>query len=64
MATVPTSGSTSMWLIPIAPNVSSNIMNQTDHYFSTGIAYRVTTAFNNDVSPAENVCFLNGSLGY
>ncbi len=64
MATVPISGSTSIWLIPIAPNVSSNIMNQVDHSFSTGIAYRVTTAYNNDVSPASNVCFINGSIGY
>ena len=39
-------------------------MNQTDHAFSTGIAFRVTTAFNNDVSPASNVCFLNGSVNY
>ena len=64
MATIPTSGDTSTWLIPIAPNVASNIMNQTDHGFSIGIAYRVTTGFDNDVSPDFNVCFLNGSVGY
>ena len=64
MATIPTSSDISIWLIPIAPNVASNIMNQTDHYFSTGIAFRVTTGFNNDVSPASYVCFLNGSVGY
>ena len=64
MATIPTSSDISTWLIPIAPNVASNIMNQTDHYFSTGLAFRVTTDFNNDVSPASNVCFLNGSIGY
>ena len=64
MATIPTSSNIATWLIPIAPNVASNIMNQTDHYFNTGIAFRVTTGFNNDVSPASNVCFLNGSIGY
>ena len=64
MATVPTSGSIPIWLYPIAPHVAFNIMNQVDHAFSTGFAYRATTAFNNDVSPASNVCFLNGSVNY
>ena len=64
MATVPTSADTSVWLIPIAPNVVSNIMNQPDHYFTVGLSYRVTTTYNNDVSPAANVCFLNGTYGY
>ena len=64
MTTVPISGDTSIWLIPIAPNVVSNILNQTDHYFNVGISYRVTTTYNNDVSPAANVCFLNGTYGY
>jgi hypothetical protein len=64
MATVPTSGNTSVWLIPIGGNETSNIMNQTDHYFNVGMAYRITTTYNNDVSPAANVCFLNGTYGY
>ena len=64
MATVPTSGDSDIWLIPIAPNVVSNILNQKDHYFNVGMAYRITTAFNNDISPEANVCFLNGTYGY
>jgi hypothetical protein len=64
MATIPTSGDSDIWLIPIAPNVVSNILNQTDHYFSVGISYRITTTYNNDVSPTANVCFLNGTYGY
>ena len=42
----------------------SNIMNQTDHYFDVGISYRVTTAYNNNISPTLNVCFLNGAIAY
>ena len=64
MATIPTSSDIPIWLYPIAANVAFNIMNQVDHYFNIGIAYRVTTGYNNDVSPASNVCFLNGSVGY
>ena len=64
MATIPTSGDSAIWLIPIAPNAMSNIMNQLDHSFTVGIAYRLTTTFNNDVSPTSFICFLNGTYGY
>jgi hypothetical protein len=64
MATVPTDLDNESWLIPVASNVVSNIMNQTDHYFNIGISYRVTTTFNNNTSPASNVCFMNGAIAY
>ena len=64
IGTIPTDLDNETWLIPIAPNVVSNIMNQTDHYFDVGISYRVTTAYNNNISPTLNVCFLNGAIAY
>ena len=64
MATIPTSSDIPIWLYPIGANVAFNIMNQVDHAFTTGFAYRITTAFNNDVSPPSNMCFLNGTIGY
>ena len=61
MATVPTSGDSDIWLIPIAPNVVSNIFNEINHHFTTGLAFRATTTYNGNTSATANSVYLNGS---
>jgi len=61
MNTIPTSSNASVFLVPIAPNVVSNIFNEINHHFTTGLAFRATTTYNGNTSATANSVYLNGS---
>ena len=61
MNTIPTSSNASVFLVPIAPSVVSNIFNGIDHHFTTGLAFRATTTYNGNTSATANSVYLNGS---
>ena len=61
MNTIPTSSNASVFLVPIAPNVVSNIFNGIDHHFTSGLAFRATTTYNGNTSATANSVYLNGS---